>query len=288
MLHALTDRIWYSDFVSRGDRPALGLVRGDEACLVVDGGNSPAQAGEFLSLVPSGLPPLRWLAVTHWHWDHVFGADTFGLPLVCRRGTGEKLRWMQGLSWTDDAIAARVADGSEIPFCQEHITLEFPPNDREIRVPSPHFMLDGPAWINLGGLEVHLLPVEADHTDDCLVVHIPDEGVVFLGDSVYMRMQEEPWSYSSQGILPLMERLAELEAQWYVPSHGPVWSRDGFLRFKDFLTRMAGVVGDGEDPEALLGALRRGGREPSPMEKEYLEAFAAGNRKKKLWEASKR
>lgn len=280
MLHALTPRIYYSDFVERGDRPALGLIRGEDACLVVDGGNSRAHAQAFLSSLPQDLPPLRWLAVTHWHWDHVFGAAAMGLPLICRRATARKLRWMSGLSWTDEAIARRVEKGTEIPFCQEHIAIEFPDSSRLIEVPRAQLLLDGPASLDLGGLEAFLLPVEADHTDDCMVVHVPGEGVVFLGDGIYQRMLEEPWSYSREKILPLIDRLLALEAQWYIPAHGPVWSRVGFEGFGRFLTAMAGASGSLTDPTAAEEAFRKGrGREPRAEEREYLHAFAAGNAK---------
>ena len=49
-LHRLTQHVYYSDSVSCGDRPVLGLVAGREATLAVDCGNSPAHAAWLLEM----------------------------------------------------------------------------------------------------------------------------------------------------------------------------------------------------------------------------------------------
>ena len=44
----LTPRVWHTLPVEAGDRPALGLVAGEKAALLIDGGNSPAHVEELL------------------------------------------------------------------------------------------------------------------------------------------------------------------------------------------------------------------------------------------------
>lgn len=134
-IHQLTERVWYSDPVQAGDRPVLGIAAGEERSLLIDGGNSPAHVGELLS---AGLPipPIAAIALTHWHWDHCFGAVSTGLPVIACQETERKLRWTRSLTWTDAAIAARVAEGTEMEFCRENIAIEWPGDDRKIQVPT--------------------------------------------------------------------------------------------------------------------------------------------------------
>ena len=128
----LTPRVWYTPPVETGDRPALGLAAGRDATLLIDGGNSPAHVKQLLTAAESlPIPPIQSLCLTHWHWDHTFGAASTGLPVTACRATAEKLDWMRGLSWTDEAVAQRVAEGTEMEFCRENILIEWPDSGRQ-------------------------------------------------------------------------------------------------------------------------------------------------------------
>ena len=228
----LTPRVWYTPPVAAGDRPALGLAAGCKAALLIDGGNSPAHVGELLTAAERlPIPPLKALCLTHWHWDHTFGAAGTGLPVTACRATAEKLEWMRGLSWTDEAIARRVAEGTEMEFCRENILIEWPDNDRQIRIPAVARTFDREEIIDLGGLTARIFRVDSDHTPDCCVVQLVEEGVVFLGDSLYLNMDHQPWFRTADRTRRLMETLLDLNARWYVPAHHGVYSGEEFAAF---------------------------------------------------------
>ena len=68
------------------DRPVLGAVVGRRATLMVEAGNSPAHAQLLLAgLAQVTSVPLRYVVLTHWHWDHVFGASAFAEPVFAHR-----------------------------------------------------------------------------------------------------------------------------------------------------------------------------------------------------------
>ncbi len=48
IMHRYSDRIWYSDYDERTDRPVIGYVAGDNASILIDAGNSPRHAREIL------------------------------------------------------------------------------------------------------------------------------------------------------------------------------------------------------------------------------------------------
>ena len=88
----LTSRVWHTLPVEAGDRPALGLAVGENAGLLIDGGNSPAHVEEVLQTARRVSDvPLKALCLTHWHWDHTFGAASTGLPVTACRATAERL-----------------------------------------------------------------------------------------------------------------------------------------------------------------------------------------------------
>lgn len=277
-IHQLTKRVWYSDPVQAGDRPVLGIAAGESASLLIDGGNSPAHAGELLS---AGLPipPLTAIALTHWHWDHCFGAVSTGLPVIACQETERKLRWMRSLSWTDDAIAARVAEGTEMEFCRENIAIEWPGDDRKIQVPTASRIYAEGMTLDLGGLTARLLPVESDHAPDCRVVHLVEERVVFLGDCLYLNMDREPWYRSVTKTRLLLAALLALDADWYVPAHHALYDRDGFRRWAEGMLRLSCAAGGAEDlpgAERLFTALS--GTAPAEDDREALGEFLNARR----------
>ena len=72
MLKKLTNKVHYMPHYSETDRPALGLVCGDRFSLIVDSGNSPAHARDFLNLVKKmDISHVKLVVITHWHWDHI-------------------------------------------------------------------------------------------------------------------------------------------------------------------------------------------------------------------------
>ncbi len=102
------------------DRPLLGVIAGAHATLIVDAGNSPAHAHVLLEhIAATRLPAPRYLVITHWHWDHWFGAAACNLPTIAHIATQRILAAQTTWDWSDAALDARVAAGTEIAFCSE-------------------------------------------------------------------------------------------------------------------------------------------------------------------------
>src|SRR5690606_41603367 len=72
-LQKLSDRLYYLPPYQKTDRPILGAVVGDKHTLLIDSGNSANHAKLFKDQLASHQIYGDLLALTHWHWDHVFG-----------------------------------------------------------------------------------------------------------------------------------------------------------------------------------------------------------------------
>lgn len=282
-LHQISRHCYFSDPVPAGDQPVMGLVAGACESLAVDCGNGPHRALWLCREAERlGLPPVRWAVLTHWHWDHIMGgraAQEAGAALVCSRGTARMLEVIGDWDWSAEGVAARVAEGLEIPFCQEAMAVAYPENRTPLDPPLPNMALSGSAAIDLEGVTAELLPLPGDHSADGLVVRVPEDGVVYLGDAVYQNMYVSPWHYTGEKLLPLLDTLLGLEADWYLPAHHEVpMSGAAFRAFAERQRTLCRLAGADMTPE---GPVRRYagmfGAEPGPEELEELMAFVRGN-----------
>jgi len=65
-MRKLAENIWSTEPVADTDRPVLAIIQGAARALMVDGGNSPNHALEFLrKLQIQGLPEPDYIAITH-------------------------------------------------------------------------------------------------------------------------------------------------------------------------------------------------------------------------------
>ncbi|WP_114571475.1 MBL fold metallo-hydrolase [Exiguobacterium flavidum] len=216
----LTERFWYQTPVSSTDRPVLAVVQGDERTLMIDAGNSKRHAELFLKEVKdAGIRNPDLLALTHWHWDHVFGLAHLDMPSIATGKTREEIAVMADYAWTDAALAERIKQGIEIKFCADAIKEEFG-DDRDIAVALPAITFDGRLVIDLGGVTCVLQQVEGDHSPGCAVIHIPEERILFLGDAFYADIFAPKPNYTVERTRQLLQTLEQFDADHYVLSHG--------------------------------------------------------------------
>lgn len=274
----LTSRIWYQTPVSETDRPILAVVRGEKHQLMIDAGNSSAHAALFLEEMKKhnlGSPDL--LALTHWHWDHIFGMKHLRLPSMATQQTITRMKEMQPYAWTDAALQERMDQGIEIPFCADAIKLEFG-TIRDIEVVLPTIGFTGQLEIDLGGVQCQLIEVENDHSPGSLLVYIPEERVVFLGDVMYADIFSSKWNYTVERTKRLLAAIDRLEADYYVWSHGEAMPKSEFEEEVNMLRRAIRVT------EATGGRLKdmrilyaeETGRSLTEDETETLIYFANG------------
>jgi glyoxylase-like metal-dependent hydrolase (beta-lactamase superfamily II) len=129
-LERASEHVWWFTPDDRTDRPALAIVAGTDASVLLDVGASPAHTGDFLrALEPLELAPLCCAVLTHWHWDHSFGGAALAVPIAAHRFTADELAREAALDFGDDALDARVAGGQELAFCAEMIRLELSDRD---------------------------------------------------------------------------------------------------------------------------------------------------------------
>lgn len=284
MLNALTPHVHWLPPERRTDRPVLGVVSGAHGSLLVDAGNSPAHARLLLGEITRlRLPAPAFLVLTHWHWDHIFGAHTLNLPTLASRETQRRVNQLAGLDWSDAALDRRVADGSEIDFCRRMIQAELP-DRRGLVIKPPEIGFEGQVEIDLGGVTCRLVHVGGDHGGDASVVYVVEDGVIFLGDCLSEDFYSGPHSYTPEKFLPLVERLLSFEAAYALEGHAPQPTSLAALAAELEIYRHIGRAAArcGDDRAALLADLHAYlGAAPDEEQAAIVDAFLAGLRKTK-------
>ncbi|GIK37786.1 MAG: Zn-dependent hydrolase [Chloroflexota bacterium] len=273
-LNQISPHVYWLPPDSTTDRPVLGVVAGERSTLLVDAGNSPAHARLFLAEVarlPVALP--QFLVLTHWHWDHIFGAATIGLPTLAHQETRRRLVEMAGWDWSDAALDKRVAAGVEIEFCRDMIKAELPDRSDLILRP-PDIAFTRQVELDLGGISAQLIHVGGDHAPDSIIVFIPEERVVFMSDCLAPDLYHPPRRYTPRRLFPLMDQLLRCEADFYLMGHNPEPVSRAELETYTSRLRLIGQLVErlGPNRAAILAELGRFDQD----DEEDLDCFLAG------------
>lgn len=223
----------------KNDRPVIGLIVGEKSCLLVDAGNSPSHLNEaltqFSKIIPE-KPPITYLVITHWHWDHIFGLSHFEKDhfpvIITHNETREKMQELKTYAWDNEALLSRVKNGQEIEFCSENIMLEYPDSSRNIQIQSPSFTFSSSLKINLGNLMVDLQHFETDHSPDSVIIKCND--VMFLGDCFYPDIYHK-MEYTLEKLLPVLRYVKQDQITYFVFGHQDPLSQTEFAQYIQLL-----------------------------------------------------
>ncbi|HEY3345855.1 MAG TPA: MBL fold metallo-hydrolase [Anaerolineaceae bacterium] len=284
-LQSYTPRVFWSLPDPLYDRPIMGAVVGERGTLIVEGGASPAHTAEFLAAlgawVDLGAHPARFAALTHWHWDHVFGLGALNLPTLAHRETHRRIAGMARLDWRDAALDRRVAAGEETPFISTHLKLEMTNEERgRLVIALPDLIFDDRVEVDLGGITCQVIHVGGDHSPDSTVIFIPEERIVFLGDCLYSGFCPDGFTYTESRLFPLLDTLTALDAEIYLLAHLPTpFSRAEFAAEASLLKRLSAAAAEaGGDRQAALDHLTAQGVLLDEDRLSDLDAFILGRR----------
>ncbi|WP_225836992.1 MBL fold metallo-hydrolase [Streptomyces sp. NK08204] len=214
-----------------------GLVLGEGTALVVDAGSSLAE-GAWVRAHAQALAGHRvtHLALTHPHFDHVFGAAAFA---------GAEVYGAVGL----DTVFAFEREGLRLDAMRHGL----PAADADEAVDAltaPRHLVSGEWTLDLGGgRQVLLANVGPGHTAYDLVVLVPgsapgDPEIVFCGDLVEESGEPQAGPDAVPSRWPdALDRLLALggDDALYVPGHGAVVDAAFVRRQRDELAARFGV-----------------------------------------------
>lgn len=214
----------------------VGLVVGARALLVYDTGSTLAEGAELRTQIEALTDGRRvtHIALSHPHFDHVFGtaafagAEVFGAvgvdELLGRERDREDLRRDAVLQGVDERAATEAAD----------------------LLVAPRHVVSGEWTLDLGGRQVLLANVGPGHTGHDLALCVPGEReIVFCGDLVEESGEPQAGPDAIPSRWPdALDRLLSLggEDAVYVPGHGAVVDATFVRRQREELARRFSVA----------------------------------------------
>jgi cyclase len=199
----------------RGCNPSF--VTTSDGVVVIDTPQLPTKAVEMRRLAESH-GPIRYLINTEHHVDHIFGNYYFkgAGTVVNHRGLYERFMVvypeLDPFAYAKEALPTDDPEGEAI----------FPDRDEYYRDPNKGtIVFTGDLTLRVGDHTFHCLHTPG-HTPGQLAVHVPEERVVFTGDTIFSGCQTWLMTSDVQQWLDALERIRTLDVDWIVPGHGPV------------------------------------------------------------------
>jgi glyoxylase-like metal-dependent hydrolase (beta-lactamase superfamily II) len=208
---------------------SIGVIATRNETILVDAGNSPRLARHIkVELARCNLPPVSRILYTHHHWDHVYGACEFDVSVTahvfCRAILEEEAKKPWGMDYLNEEIRRNPKLAASYTARAKAIE-----DWERFRIVVPEEVFGKEELIDLNGLAIELEHVGGEHAEDSIVVKVPEDRVMFIGDCYY----PPPLHLRQPDSAPSLDILRRLESNiyhLYVEGHGKPFTRIELLK----------------------------------------------------------
>ena len=179
----------------------------------IDAGTRPDSAKaayEALQAYAPGLPELTTVFITHSHWDHIGGQTYF-------RSLNPRVKFYARSNYEEEIALGNAGD----IFRKQFFGTRF--NFDDVRSFKPDVTIDRRTEVKIAGTRIELIPVQGGETHDAMFVHLPDLGVMFVGDFI-MPYLGAPFLEEGdlQGLLDAIDIVVQKNPQYLLHGHEPL------------------------------------------------------------------
>jgi glyoxylase-like metal-dependent hydrolase (beta-lactamase superfamily II) len=194
----------YYFIVSADRRELIAIDAGTRA-------DAASEAHEALRAKLGSLPPLTTVLVTHAHWDHVGGQRYF-------RSLDPAPRFIGRSNYAEELARDAMGDAR---IAKQFFGNGFRLDD--VLAYKPDATIDRPTELTIGGTRVQLIPTRGGETGDAMLIHLPEQRVLFVGD-ILMPYFGAPFvnEGSIDGMLEAIEQVSALKPRLLLHGHQPL------------------------------------------------------------------
>jgi 2-keto-4-pentenoate hydratase/2-oxohepta-3-ene-1,7-dioic acid hydratase in catechol pathway/glyoxylase-like metal-dependent hydrolase (beta-lactamase superfamily II) len=239
-LHEVADRVWAWMLPDGGyGWSNAGLVAGDGASLLVDTLFDLALTREMLTAMKpiTERAPITDALITHSNGDHTHGNQLLdrSVRIIAAEGTAEEIA--HGMAPEMLAMAQTANLGPVATRYARDRFGHFDFSGIKLRNADQTFGRD--LSISVGGRQINMLNLGPAHTAADSVVHVPDAGVLFGGDLLFIGCTPIVWAGPIANWITACDVMIALDAPTVVPGHGPVTDPDGIRAVRGYLAHVA-------------------------------------------------
>ncbi|MGV0642529.1 fumarylacetoacetate hydrolase family protein [Mycolicibacterium sp. XJ2546] len=235
-LHGLGDGVWAWTLPDGGyGWSNAGLITGDGESLLVDTLFDLALTQEMLDGMRSITrgAPITHAVITHANGDHTHGNQLLDstVRVIAAADTASEID--EGMA---PEMLALVQSADLGGIANAYARERFKYFDFSgIKLRNADQTFERELAIDLGGRRVDVLNLGPAHTNADSIVFVPDAGVLFAGDLLFIGCTPIVWSGPIANWISACETMIALEPTIVVPGHGPITDVDGIRGVRDYL-----------------------------------------------------
>jgi cyclase len=258
-----------------------GAILLDDCIVAVDVTMRPDTARTFRAMLEDNYHrPVKYVCVTHYHGDHVFGLTSVkDVTLFGAWPIAENIRRKMISDWTPQALAAWKKEDPTVAAWADEVELIIPPMlfHQRLDLINRDKIIE---FYHVGG-----------HTSCCVYGYYPDEKILFAGDLIFSGQMP----FAGDATCDPEQWMASLKTwlTWdiarVIPGHGPVAGMDEIKKHLEFFELMKAatldIVKAGKEPHdiEIPAVYEAGGMEAGLLERtkerwhEYYSLWARSN-----------
>ncbi len=215
-----------------------GLVVGDGTSLLVDTLFDLKLTQRMLDMMSDHTrsAPIATVVNTHANGDHCYGNQLVADAQIV--ATTAASREMSEVP--PSMLAALNQAPGEVGDLFRSFFGEFEFEGIELREPDRTF--DGRLELDVGGRTVELIEVGPAHTAGDSIVVVPDAGVVYTGDILFIGGTPIVWAGPLSNWIDACDLMLGMDVEHVVPGHGPVTGKAGVTAVRDYLAYVDGAA----------------------------------------------
>jgi 2-keto-4-pentenoate hydratase/2-oxohepta-3-ene-1,7-dioic acid hydratase in catechol pathway/glyoxylase-like metal-dependent hydrolase (beta-lactamase superfamily II) len=238
-LHNVADRVWAWTLPDGGyGWSNAGLISGDGASLLVDTLFDLPLTREMLAAMRpiTDSAPITDALITHSNGDHTHGNELLAksVRIIAATGTAEEIAHEMA-----PEMLAMVQTADLGPVATGFLRDRFGPFDFSgITLRNADQTFDRELAVDVGGRPVTLLNLGPAHTAADSVAHVPDAGVLFAGDLLFIGGTPIVWAGPIANWITACDAMIALNPTTVVPGHGPITDADGIRVVRGYLVHV--------------------------------------------------
>jgi glyoxylase-like metal-dependent hydrolase (beta-lactamase superfamily II) len=199
-----------------------GIIVGKDGIIVIDTLISAKEAQRFIRDIRAvSGKPIKYVVNTHSHLDHTFGNSEFeklGAVIISHENCKQNLEKL-GEATLKNAKVYGLTDKDLEGTVIAYPALTF--SDR--------------MEIDLGNQKVELVFHGASHTNDSIMVCLPDKNTVFAGDILFTNYHPFMADGDIEGWVKVLDHIASMGNVTIIPGHGPVSGKQDIEDMRNYL-----------------------------------------------------
>ena len=249
-----------------------GIIDLGEHTLIFDTFLSP-QAAEDLRIAAETLTgrPIDFVVDSHWHNDHIWGNQVFdaNTDIISTEETRHLILATTDLTANEDLSGA----GTNLEAQQAEFAGEQDETQRRqiaswidyyqalvnlkpiLKVRAPNLTFIQQLTFQGAKRTAELIDFAGGHTESDTVLFLPQEGIVFMGDLLFIDFHPYLGGGDPERLLQHLEAVSKFDPKHLVPGHGPVGTAESLAQMMEYTRTLddlaSKMIKDGKTENAI-------------------------------------